>query len=795
MEYIRTNKLRIKSSTGNTLREPTEVRLGSTKKYRLMNGSDVVWDVLQTTFSASNFSIGASGGNVASNSNVTSYGLNALGTKESLNWTCSPTTISANSSTSPKTHTITYTQNDTGDTTTAVCTQDAAALNWTVSSYATTPTVPAGGGTVSVTIHWDLYLNNVYQKSGTSSPSRVWLDGVYQGTSTVSVGSAGTTHYANAHVVGYITNYEFYADGHFFDIYRQDAVYRAANTLGTKTYTYNVSLTKNEPNKTFTSSGGTTKIKATSTRSWSATWSSGSPASDKEDYSATLSATNGTVNKTSVSGTNVEVTLTVEKNGDTDRTITVTATAGSTSKSVSYSQSKRVFSNTSYSEPSVVRAYQDANIPAWGGHAYLMVDWSQTEYTNYDNGTHDSSPVNGTSRAVILGGTIQQTGASLQTDGGIYKNSCGTTVTPQRTVYTISAYYFEANGVGKEVRPVTIHLGQAPNEQMKDPTWLKTYNISITYSPTGNLSNAGGTKTISVDCKENGEYTYTATKYDANAKTPTTRDASATLTTTEGTLNPASITGNGTSTLTVNENWGAQKTITVTAKAGSASKSTSFVQNAVAWAFSAATKTFNVAYNTKTQQISGTSSRNGFYVDIQKNDVSVTGGKLYNDTVTSSGTTFYATISFDENTTNSQRTITAVVTQRRSGSSSEKLTYTIVQAAQPSVVTYVSWVKGTGKYVVGSRYTFSATLKFHKNVNGNTVYITPMKNSTEIMAASAVRLSGTSLDGDYYSQVVSLQVKPQSLGAGEAFYLKAQYGSAQPVTIELAKVSSDPLNV
>lgn len=806
-EYIAVNDL-FGNKSGSAL-EVKRLRYNGVVGRRAVLNGVIKFDHWYTTLSASDFSVNSSGGNVASLASISSYGVDVENESHDLGYDLSQETIGANNTSSSKTHSITVTQRGSGQSLRITATQAARKYSYTdyyspsVTSVSIGTFAASGNETKYLTVYWTqsyrTYYDNGSYTSGTTSGSSTATitsgsannsSGAYINNGGIYCPSAGKNTYTSERTVYAISDYYFYANG----VYGSGGgvyVSQSANTVTTSTGSLALSVSSSVSK--FSSSGGSATISYQSYKPYTKTWASGASESDETNVSATLSTTHGSLGTSSVSGRG-STTLSVGKDTTgSDKTVTITIKAEGTTRTVSITQTKRVVSSTSYSEPSVVSLYQNVNIPAWGGYAYLMVNWSQTKYTNYDNGTTSNEPVTGTSQAVIMSGIVQQTGASLQSDGGIYKNSCGTTVTPQRAVYTVRSFYFVANNYKREVPSTTVNLGQAPNERSENPTWLKTYNISISYSPTGNLSNAGGTKTISVDCKENGEFTYTATKYDANAKTPTTRDAAATLTTTEGTLSPTSITGNGTSTLTVNENWGAQRTITVTAKAGSTSKSTSFVQNAVAWVFSAATKTFNVAYNTKTQQISGTSSRNGFYADIQKSDVSVTGGKLYNDAVTSSGTTFYATISFDENTTNSQRTITAVVTQRRSGSSSEKLTYTITQAAKPSV-TYVSWVKGTGKYVVGSRYTFSATLKFHKSVNGNTVYITPMKNSTEIMAASAVRLSGTSLDGDYYSQVVSLQVQPQSLGTGEAFYLKFQYGSTED-TIQLTGGTIDPLNV
>lgn len=778
MDYIRTNKL--KAALGSTGKDPSQIRYGSSKIYRLYYGNSIVWDVLRTTFSASNFSIGASGGDVASNSSVTSYGINALGTKESLGWTCSPTTISANSSTSSKTHTIKYTQSGTGDTTTATCTQAASAVvNWTVSASASVGTAPASGGWMSVTISWTLYKNGDYYTSGTSTPTSVYMDYSYQSASQVYVPSAGTTFYSSAHVVGYITSYSFSADGHSFDVNDYYAVYRAANTSSRSWGAYTLSISSSK--SSFTSSASTATITVGLTRAYTDTWTSGATESGTTSVSdtVTLSTTYGTLSSSSVAG-NGSVTLSVDNDYGNGYTATVTAKVSSTSKSVSIPQAKRVESSTGYSTPSISNAYQNENIPAWGGTAYLMIAWSQTKTITYDNSTTSSSTVTGTSQAVITSGTVQQTGASLRSDGGIYKTSCGTEVTVQRTVYTVTSYYFTANGVKREVSSTTFNIGQAPNS-VTGTSWLGTYNLSISHSLTGNMSNAGGTTTISVNCTENGTITYTST-----ATAATTRNATASLTTTAGTLSTSSITGGGTSTLTVNENTGAQRTITVTANVGSTSKTTSFVQNAVEWVFTATTKTFNVAYNATSQQISGTSSMNGSWAEIKKSDISVTGGEL-SGVVTNSGTTFYATITFDENTTNSPRTITVVVTQSR-GNSSETITYTITQAAKPAETVWIKWLENSGKWVGGAKFTFSATLLYNKSLYGKnaTVNITPMKGGTAITSATSVTLTGTSMYGDMYVQDISLLV--QTSDDGSAFSLRAVYGTTT-ADIELDKSS------
>lgn len=742
MEYIRINKLRVKSSTGNTLREPTEVRLGSTKKYRLMNGDDVVWDVLQTTFSASNFSIGANGGNVASNSSVTSYGLNALGTKESLDWTCSPTTIAANSSTSPKTHTITYTQTDTGDTTTATCTQAGQSI--TVTGYRYSASVSsesigdaeASGSTLSLKVSGTITVYEQYSDgsesyytsysfgsttatitSGTDQNSLAYLSG-----GKVVVKSAGTNTYSGYRIVYHIYGYSFSVDGRSYSNSSYITIYQKENKVtdtewGTSSSDYTLSASSNVAK--FTSSGGTATISVTCQQRYRYIYTSTS----KSDWAwgngtATLSTSYGSLSGSSVTGTG-SVTLTVGADEGEGETTTVTiSTGGNVSTKVSIPQTVRVVSSISYSEPSVAGTYQDANIPAWGGTAYLMVNWSQTQYTNYDNNTYTSSPVSGKSQAVILGGTVQQTGASLQSDGGIYKSSCGTTVTPQRAVYTVSAYYFQANGVGKDVRPVTIHLGQAPNSET-GTKWLGTYNISISYSPTGNLSNAGGTKTISVNCTENGTISYTSTATKA-----TTRNATATLTTTLGNLGTKSITGSGTSTLTVYSNYDEKtKTATVTAKCGSTSKSVSITQAAAVYDFYFVDPGTIDAYGA-TINITLVSKVNGAFKTVIPDSVKLSGGTVNSVTANESASKYTINVTFPANSsTTSTKSYTISAQQYDTGKTTS---LNITQA------------KKTSSYVTGSVAISSLVSRLYVSSDGilrgfnqyPTFTITPASNGT-----------------------------------------------------------------
>lgn len=704
MDYIRTNKL--KAALGSTGKYPSEIRYGSSKIYRMYHGNNIVWDVLRTTFSASNFNIGASGGDVASKSSVTSYGVNALGTREPLNWKCSPTTIAANSSTSSKTHTITYTQNDTGDTTTAVCTQAGQSI--VVTGYRYSASVSnesigdafASGSTLSLSVSGTI---NVYEKysdgsekfynsysfgstAATITSGDDKDDLAYLSSGKVVVKSAGTKTYSGYRIVYYIYGYSFSVDGESYSNNCNITVYQKENKVtGTEwgTNSSNYSLVASSDVAKFTSSGGNATISVTCQQQYRYTYTSGSNGDwTWGNGTATLKTSRGTLNTSSITGKGSAI-LTVGADEGKGETTTVTiSTGGNVSTTISIPQTVRVVSSISYSEPSVVGTYQDANIPAWGGYAYLMVNWSQTQYTNYDNGTYTSSPVSGKSQAVILSGTVQQTGASLQSDGGIYKNSCGTTVTPQRTVYTVSAYYFEANGAGKEVRPVTIHLGQAPNS-VTETKWLGTYNMSISYSPTGNLSNAGGTKTISVNCTENGTITYTST-----ATKDTTRNATATLTTTLGDLGTKSITGSGTSTLTIYSNYDEKtKTATVTAKCGSTSKSVSITQAAAVYDFHFVDPGTIDAYG-GTYDITLISKVNSSFMTVIPESVKLSGGTVNKITENTSESKYNVNVTFPANSSTTNTKSYSIEAQQQNTGKTTSLT--IIQA------------KKTSSYVTGS---------------------------------------------------------------------------------------------
>lgn len=699
MDYVRVNKLWIKPQYSTSVVQPHAVQLGSNKKYRLTKGNTVVWDVLRTTFNAYDFTIGAEGGYVPNYSSVDSYGLNYLNQIEYLDWDCDIYWIDENTSTSPVTHYITYTQEGTGEQVTVVCTQEGKEQDITVTGYRYEAVVtkedigkaPATNSytTLSLKVSGTIYIYEQYSDGTESYYGRQDFSSVtahvYDGSSTtgayvttgnVIVPPVGTTTYMGDRVAFTITKYYFDMLGESFHETTSLDVYQAENKItgqewGTSASDYSLSISSSV--SSFTSNGGTATITVQCQQRYRDVYTSGSRGEWVwGNGTASISTSYGNLNKSSITGKDT-ATLTVGKDYGTGTTAVVTANAGNGTKTaiVSITQAKRVATSTSYGVPSIVNAYQDANIPAWGGYAYLMVDWSQTKTTTYDNNTTSTSPVTGTSQAIILSGTIQQSGASVQSDGGLYKNSCGTTVTPQRTVYTVKSYKFTANEVTRTISNTAFNIGQAANKQ-ESTSWFGTYNISISHSPTGNIANTGGTKTISVSSTENGKITYTST-----ATQNTTRNATATLSTSLGTLSITSITGSGTSTLTVGENISAQRSITVTAKSGSTSKTTTIIQNAVVYVLTAGDDVEANATAT-TVDVTFVSSRNGSpWQPTFSSDVSWATVKFKS----SSGNTFTVTVTLAANTSTSTRTATITATQTRY-SDPGTATLTVTQAGK-----------------------------------------------------------------------------------------------------------------
>lgn len=533
--------------------------------------------------------------------------------------------------------------------------------------------------------------------------------------------------------------------------YGSDRVYRAyANdSSNNATLVWDIHDTWLEANDFYIpSSGGTVKTYASSAVE-SVAWD----LEEYDEYNIGYS-----VSPTKISATTKDYT--------TYHDVTITQYYSGISVTVSAIQDGRYEVDASYGTPTITGMGHN-NIPASGGTSYLTIQWSQVKTITYDNDTTSTETVTGTSIATILSGTVQQTGASITSDGGIYKTSCGTTVTPQRTVYTVKSYRFVANGVTRTVSNASYNIGQAANTET-----VGSYNLSISADSTS-LVAAGGTRTITVSCTRNYSYTSGASQTKNATATISSSPTSPTVT-----LSKTSITGNNqTLTATISENTSSStRSIKITATAESTTKSVTITQSAVSYVFTATTKTISVAYNATSVTLTGTSSRNGFYQEIAKKDVSLDSYTISSPsigTITSSGTTFSIPISFNANDATTAKTLKATVTQPLSG---KTITYTITQAGKPASTDFIYWETGSGKWYPGARFTFTARLIYHKSIHGSsyTAKVIPMKGSTELTSGTSVVLNGSYYNTNYYYKDVTVIVSTSN--DGSIFYLKAIYG-------------------
>lgn len=123
------------------------------------NIATIVWDLWNTVLSANDFNIGSSGGSVETATTISSYGTDVENGNHVMDRTISPASISATTSETDKTHTVTITQTATGKKVTITGTQKGRVLSKTTYGTPTVTstsigTIPASGGTVNLTVAW-----------------------------------------------------------------------------------------------------------------------------------------------------------------------------------------------------------------------------------------------------------------------------------------------------------------------------------------------------------------------------------------------------------------------------------------------------------------------------------------------------------------------------------------------------------------------------------------------------------------------------------------------------------------
>lgn len=229
-QYIKINELYGKKEGSTTLSAAKAVYKGSTSIKRMWAGSKVVWDVWDTTLSANNFTIPASGGAVVDYIDIISKMVDIDGVTNNINYSIGTKTISPNTATSNKTHSIVITQELTGKSITVTCTQEAntqLGITYGTPSVvsATTNTIDASGGSTGLTIKYSQTKTTSYSNgtsdtititgttTATSISGNASVSGASKDDAYVEMISAGTTSYSSARTVYTITSYTFNANG------------------------------------------------------------------------------------------------------------------------------------------------------------------------------------------------------------------------------------------------------------------------------------------------------------------------------------------------------------------------------------------------------------------------------------------------------------------------------------------------------------------------------------------------------------------------------------------------------
>lgn len=348
-KYLATNKLKAQNSDVKSL------MYGNNKVKMAFMRSVVVWDVWETFLSANNASVGSS--YVAFDKTILgiqSYGKDALGESHDMAFTISPSSISANTSSSSKSHSVKVTQTSTGNAVNITATQAGRVESGTsygvpsVTSTSISTVAASGNVTRYLTVRWSQIKTLTYDNGTTSSSTVTGSStatitngsssvGAYINGGGIYVPSAGTTTYTSDHIAYTISQFNFTANGvSSGTVSRTVYLYRGANTATTTWGSYNLSISASTNSIAYT--GGNTVISAIATRNYTNTFTSGASSSGTTNAVATVSSTLGTFNTTGKNGFSItgsgSSTLTIPENTGSARTITVTVSTGDSNKSV-----------------------------------------------------------------------------------------------------------------------------------------------------------------------------------------------------------------------------------------------------------------------------------------------------------------------------------------------------------------------------------------------------------------------------------------------------------------------------
>lgn len=370
--------------------------------------------------------------------------------------------------------------------------------------------------------------------------------------------------------------------------------------------------------------------------------------------------------------------------------------------------------------------------------------------------TETNQTVNATS---IKSNTSSNIGTT--SNGKVTAGSRGQSTGGRRVVYSISGGTTSLGSFslsGSVYQEANDDLGQSVSNVV---------SISKT-SPSGNVSNSGGSAVFAVSATYSGTHDYTAGSYPINGNTT----ASIAATSGYSSLSPTSITGSGSVTLKLGANYSAAKTYTVTATAGSVSKSASVTQDGVVLSIVPEQTSIPADSAATTVYVICTSTLNG-----SANKPTVTSNQSWATvgTISSSGTTYTIPVSLTSNTSTTVDRIATITLYAASGTVSVTKTVTITQSkyvpAKPSKL-----VKFNGYFSFGQSSS---------GVNYSVVNIQPLESGFAKATFSAIEDSSYIYTGgtfNYYFVVSSSKTISGKITQTSTYSITVSKGSSTAIS-------------
>lgn len=402
--------------------------------------------------------------------------------------------------------------------------------------------------------------------------------------------------------------------------------------------------------------------------------------------------------------------------------VTVSVNGKTATKSVTVYQAANIV-DSYYTEP-VITSVSSGDVGANGAAATISVVYTQSLVTTSTAiPTGKTEDCSGTTVPTSVTGSTVANGGS-KSGVKVVADSWGNSVQSRQIVYKVTSLTINPNNKSKDWSG-TLNVYQAANAVTK--TTYGAYTLTLSASAATVVA-LGGTVTLSVVCSQAATYTYTS----GSSKDVTLNEVAA-LSTSRGSLSITSVTGSGSSILTIPENTGAARSVTVTAIAGDGTtqKTATVSQAAVAYGFYSNTLgAIGASGGSLALQL--ISTRNGKDFAVGKSNVAVSGlsgASVSSVTAVSGGDTgeYSVIVDVPANTSTSSRDFTVTATQPTSG------------------LTYVWEVTQSGIAVTKKKAFFAGTFTFGLNLSTGAVNYGFISVSNSVMSAIGEGYTGGTL--------------------------------------------------